>query len=62
MDAGAVDEVDDGLIALLVLVAQVLSQVDDQLPAHGLVAVHVADVLELWLTWEEEQQSATADG
>lgn len=46
VDAGAVDEVDDRLVALLVLVAEVLSQVDEQLSAHGLVAVHVANVLE----------------
>lgn len=50
VNAGAVDEVDDGLVALLVLVAKVLSQVDEQLPAHGLVAVHVGDVLKLGLT------------
>lgn len=50
MDAGAVDEVDDRLVALLVLVAEVLSQVDEQLSAHGLVAVHVANVLEFGLT------------
>lgn len=50
VDAGIVDEVDDGLIALLVLVAKVLSQVDEQLSAHSLVAVHVGDVLKLRLT------------
>lgn len=49
MDAGAVDEVDDRLVALLVLVAEVLTQVDEQLSAHGLVAVHVANVLEFGL-------------
>lgn len=50
MDAGVVDEIDDGLVALLVLVAEVLSQVDEQLSAHCLVAVHVGDVLKLRLT------------
>ena len=55
MDACVVDEVDDGLVALLVLVTQVLGQVDDQLPAHRLVAVHVADVLELRLTWDQRE-------
>lgn len=54
VDAGAVDEVDDGLVALLVLIAQVLSQVDEQLPAHGLVAVHVGDVFKLRLTCREQ--------
>lgn len=57
MDAGVVDEVDDGLVALLVLVAQVLSQVDEQLSAHGLVAVHVGDVLELGLTCRKETRA-----
>lgn len=56
MDAGAVDEVDDGLVALLVLVAKVLSQVDEQLSAHRLVAVHVGDIFELRLTCEEQKQ------
>ena len=55
MDARVVDQVDDGLVVLLVLVAQVLGQVDDQLPAHCLVAVHVADVLELRLTWDKRE-------
>lgn len=50
MDAGAVDEVDDRLVALLVLVAEVLSQINEQLSANGLVAVHVANVFELGLT------------
>lgn len=56
VDARVVDEVDDGLVALLVLVAQVLSQVDEQLSAHGLVAVHVGDVLKLRLTCRREQR------
>lgn len=55
MDAGVVDEVNDGPIALLVLVAKVLSQVDEQLSAHGLVAVHVGDIFKLRLTCEEEK-------
>lgn len=55
VDAGIVDEVDDGLIALLVLVAKVLSQVDEQLSAHSLVAVHVGDVLKLRLTCREKK-------
>lgn len=49
VDPSVVDEVHDGVVALLVLVAKVLSQVDEQLPAHRLVAVHVGDVLELGL-------------
>ena len=57
MDAGVVHEVDDGLVALLVLVAQVLGQVDEQLSAHGLVAVHVGDVLKLRLTCREDKDT-----
>lgn len=55
MDAGVVDEVDDGPVALLVLVAKVLSQVDEQLSAHGLIAVHVGDIFKLRLACEEEK-------
>lgn len=57
VDAGVVDEVDDGLIAFLVLVAKVLSQVDEQLSAHGLVAVHVGDVLKLRLACRGEKKA-----
>lgn len=58
MDACVVHEVDDGLIALLVLVAQVLSQVDEQLSAHRLVAVHVGNVLKLRLTCRDRETYA----
>ena len=57
VDAGVVDEVDDGLVALLVLVAQVLGQVDEQLSAHGLVTVHVGDVLKLRLTCRGQKKT-----
>lgn len=57
MDAGVVDEIDDGLVALLVLVAQVLSQVDEQLSAHRLVAMHVGDVFKLRLTCKKPEGS-----
>lgn len=55
VDAGVVDEVNDGPVALLVLVAKVLSQVDEQLSAHGLIAVHVGHIFKLRLTCEEEK-------
>lgn len=58
MDACVVNEIDDGLVALLVLVAQVLSQVDEQLSAHCLVAVHVGDVLKLRLTCRDRETFA----
>lgn len=55
MDTSVVHEVDDGLVALLVLVAQVLSQVDEQLSAHRLVTVHVGDVFEFGLTCRDRR-------
>lgn len=58
MDAGAVDEVDDGFIALLVLVAKVLSQVDDQLSAHCLIAMHVSYVFKLRLTCRDRKKES----
>lgn len=57
MDARVVDELYDGLVALLVLVAKVLSKVDEQLSAHCLVAVHVGDVLKLRLTCREQKDT-----
>lgn len=56
MDTSVVDEVHNGLIALLVLSTQVLGQVDQQLSAHRLVAVHVGDVLKFWFTWKNKQR------
>ena len=59
MNARVVDKIDDGVIAQLVLVAQVLCQVHNQLPAYGLIAVHVTNVLELRLTWGERHTPHT---
>lgn len=53
MDPGVLDEVNNGLVALLILVTEVLSQVDEQLSAYCLVAVHVGDVLKLRFTCRE---------
>lgn len=58
MDPGVVDELDDAVVALLVLIAEVLGQVDDQLSAHGLVAVHVGDVFKLRLACRQNRNSS----
>lgn len=50
MDACAVDQLGDLGVAAIVT-AEVLDEVEQQLAAHHLVAVHVAHILELWLTW-----------
>lgn len=49
VDPGAVDQVPDVLVAADVAVAEVLRQVEQQLAAQDLVAVHVGDVLDLRL-------------
>ena len=48
--ACAVDQPGDLRVAAIVM-AQVFDEVQQQLAAHHLVAVHVAHMLELWLTW-----------
>lgn len=52
------DEVDDSLVALLVLIAEVLGQVDDQLSADSLVTMHVGDVFKLRLACRETKKSS----
>lgn len=51
MDAGGVDEGLDALVPQQILWAQVLSQVDQQLPAQDFISMHVADVLYLGLDY-----------
>ncbi|TNN67891.1 hypothetical protein EYF80_021860 [Liparis tanakae] len=51
VDAGGVDEALDALVPQLVLGAQVLSQVHQQLAAQGFISVHVADVFHLRLDY-----------
>ena len=52
VDPGAVDQAPDVLVAGDVAVAEVLGQVQQQLAAQHLVAVHVGDVLDLGLHCE----------
>ena len=47
VDAGFFDQADDALVAPLVLLAHVLHQVEQELPAQHLVPVHPGDVSEL---------------
>lgn len=51
MDARGVDEVLDSLVPQQMFCAQVLSQVDQQLPAHDFISVHVSNVLYLWFDY-----------
>lgn len=51
MDAGDVDEGLDALVPQLILGAQVLSQVDQQLAAQDFISVDVADVFHLRLDY-----------
>lgn len=51
VDARGVDQGLHALVAQRVLGAQVLRQVEEQLAAQHLIAVHVGDQLDLWLHW-----------
>ncbi len=51
VNACGVDQVNDGVIALLILITEILSQIDEQLSAHGLITMHVPNVLKLRLTY-----------
>lgn len=63
MDARVVDEVHDAVVAGPVLLAEELAELDEQLAAEHLVAVHVAHVLELRLHWGRERRvSAKGEG
>ncbi len=57
MNACGVDHVDDGVVALLILITEILSQIDEQLSAHGLIAVHVPNVLKLRLTYHTKTRT-----
>lgn len=50
VDSSAVDQFNNCLVALLVLVAQVLGQENEQLPSHSLIAVHIPNVFKFRLT------------
>ena len=54
VDAGGVEEPAHLGVAARVLLAQVARQVEDELTAHHLVPVNVADVLELRLHWKNK--------
>ena len=60
MDPGVVDQPPDLLVVVGVLVAEEVSQVQEQLPTKNLVSVHVSDVLELGLHCKEEKYGSVA--
>lgn len=55
VNASAVDQLGD-LRVCSVVEAQVLDEVEQELSTHNFVAVHVADVLELWLPCQDTTQ------
>lgn len=63
MDARVMDKVHDPGVASPVLLAEELAELDEQLAAEHLVAVHVAHVLELRLHCGRERKvSAKGEG
>lgn len=55
MNTSAVDQLGD-LRVCSVVATKVLDEVEQELSTHHLVAVHVADVLELWLACQDTTQ------
>lgn len=55
MNASAVDQLSD-LWVCSIVEAQVLDEVEQELSTHNFVAVHVANVLELWLPCQDTTQ------
>ena len=59
MDTSLFDQVDDALVALFVLVAHVLHQIEKNLPAHHLVPVHPCDITELRFSCRGRRHTGT---
>lgn len=59
VDAGVGDQLDDALVPSLVLLADVLHEVEQQLPAQYLVPMHPCNVAELWLSCRGRQSTGT---
>lgn len=57
VDAGGVDDGLNSLVPQNVLWTQVLGQVDEQLAAQHLVAMHVAHQLDLWLHYSLQTEA-----
>lgn len=62
MDAGLGHQPDNALVAPLVLPAEVLHEVEDQLPAQGLIAVHPGHVAELRLPCQTRKRLTETNG
>lgn len=50
VDPRVVDELDDRLVALLVFIAQVLGQENEQFPSNSLITMHIPNVFKFRLT------------
>lgn len=59
VDSSVGDQSDDTLVSLLVLTADVLHEVEDQLSAKNLVPVHPCHISKLWLTCQERKENET---
>lgn len=62
VDARVVDEARDAVVPGPVLLTQELAELDEQLAAQHLVAVHVAHILELRLHWGGGERGVSAKG
>lgn len=56
VDARVMDQPHDPLVSGSILLAQKLGELNEQLTAKHLIAVHVAHVLELRLHWEGSEE------
>ena len=54
VDACGVEELADVHVAIVVLVTQVISQLENQFSSHGFIAMHVGHILKLRLTCNEK--------
>lgn len=57
VDASFFDQVDNPLVSSRVLLAQILHEVEQQLPAQSLVPVHPCDVSKLWFSCRTRQST-----
>lgn len=62
MDSSVGDQSDDTLVSLLVLTADVLHEVEDQLSSKNLVPVHPRHISKLRLTCQEREKKKKKEG
>lgn len=56
VDTRVMDQPRDPLVSGSILLTQKLGELNEQLTAEHLVAVHVSHILELWLHWEGSEE------